>query len=176
MTTTGIGASVKRIEDEVLLRGRGRFIDDVNRHGQAHAVFVRSPQAHARLLRVDAAAAHSMPGVLAVLTGADLAADGVGEVHAPSPLKGARGQAMRNPMRYALIRDRARHVGDTVAMVIAETEAQAADAALQVEVDWEPLPAVVDAEAALAAGAPAVWDEVPGNLALDWASGDRTAC
>ncbi|HJQ56460.1 MAG TPA: xanthine dehydrogenase family protein molybdopterin-binding subunit, partial [Vineibacter sp.] len=89
---------------------------------------------------------------------------------------GARGQALRNPMRYALIRDRARHVGDTVAMVVAETEAQAADAALQVDVDWEPLPAVVDAEAALATSAPAVWDEVPGNPALDWASGDRTAC
>jgi carbon-monoxide dehydrogenase large subunit len=176
MAGTGIGVSVKRIEDEALLRGRGRFIDDINRHGQAHAVFIRSPHAHARLVRIDATAALAAPGVVAVLTGADLAADGVGEVHAPSTIKNKSGKAVRNPMRHALIRDRARHVGDTVAMVIAESQAIAADAATLVEVDWQPLPAVVDGEAALAPGAPLVWEEVPGNLALDWETGDRAAC
>ncbi len=172
---TGIGASVRRIEDDVLLRGRGRFIDDVNRHGQAHAVFVRSPHAHARILSIDPSAALAVPGVLTVLTGADLAADGIGEVHAPSALKNRQGRPVRNPMRFALVRDRARHVGDTVAMVVAETEAAAADAAPLVAIEWEPLPAVVDAEAALAPGAPEVWDEVTGNLAFDWETGDRPA-
>lgn len=172
---TGIGASVKRIEDDVLLRGRGRFIDDVAVHGQAHAALARSPHAHARIRSIDAGAALEAPGVIAVLTGADLAADGIGAVHAPSPLKSRDGKPIANPMRWALARDRVRHVGEPVALVIAETAGQAADAALLVDVDWEPLPAVVDAEVALRSDAPQLFDDVPGNLSLDWEMGDRAA-
>ena len=169
----GVGRSVRRLEDAALLTGHGSFIDDINLPGQVHAFLIRSPHAHARIGHIDERAALAMPGVVAVLTGADLAADGVGRVHCPSTLRGRDGAPIRNPPRTAMPCNRVRHVGDTVAIVLAESLAHARDAAEAVVINYEPLAAVTDARAALAPGAPLVWDDIPGNLALDWASGDR---
>jgi len=169
----GIGRSIPRLEDEVLLRGRGRFIDDIVLPGMAHAHMLRSPHAHAIIRSIDKSAAETAPGVVAVLTGRDLAADGIGIVDATCPVKGRDGKPIRNPARPALVVDRARFVGDGIAMIVAETEAQARDAAELIEIDWEPLPAVVDPREAVAPGAPQIWDEVPGNVTVDWALGDE---
>ncbi|MBI4182736.1 MAG: xanthine dehydrogenase family protein molybdopterin-binding subunit [Proteobacteria bacterium] len=170
-----LGQPVRRLEDERLLRGRGGFIDDLDLGGQAHAHFVRSVHAHARIAGIDTAAARQSPGVLAVYTGADLDSEGVGRIHFPSAVKSRDGTPMRNPVRPCLVSDKARHVGDTVAMVVAGSRGEARDAADLVAVEYEELPAVTGAAEALQPGAPLVWDEVPGNLAFDWEGGDRAA-
>src|SRR5215469_11932934 len=167
MTQFGIGQPVRRVEDRRFVTGRGRYLDDISRPHQAHAVFLRSPHAHAAI-RVGAARAQ--PGVVAVLTGADLAADGVGTIPCVSGVAGAV-----LPPRPAMVADRVRHVGDTVAMVIAETVAAARDAADLIEVDYEPLPAVVDTAHASNAGQPLVWDEAKNNLSFAWEVGDGAA-
>ena len=157
----------RRVEDEALLRGLGRYSDDEVTEGAAAAFFVRSPHAHAAINGIDTSAARAMPGVLAVLTGADLA--GLGSVTSPMPVRGRDGAPIRPVHRPALATDRARHLGEPVALVVAESAAQAQDAAEAVVVDYDPLPAVTDAASALAPGAPVLWPEqAPGNLALDW--------
>ncbi|HXA94401.1 MAG TPA: xanthine dehydrogenase family protein molybdopterin-binding subunit [Candidatus Dormibacteraeota bacterium] len=170
-----IGQSVHRLEDPRLIQGLGRYSDDVDLPRQAHAVVVRSPHGHARIRSIDTAAARRAPGVLTVLTGADLAADGLG----PLPTDGGRKRRDGSPAfptpRPALARDRARHVGDPVALVVAETPQAAADAAELVAVDYEPLPAVTGAVSATRPGAPAVWDEVADNVAFVWEAGARDA-
>ena len=175
MTETGIGARVARKEDRRFLTGRGRYVDDINRPGQAYAWFVRSPHAHARIKGIDAARAASSPGVLAVLTGADCAADGLGGLPCGWLVTGKGGKAMAEPPHPVLAQGKVRHVGDPVAVVIAEGRARARDAAELVEVDYEPLAAVVDAVDALAAKRPQVHDEAPGNLCYDWEFGDQAA-
>jgi len=170
MTQFGIGQPVRRVEDRRFVTGRGRYLDDISRPHQAHAVFLRSPHAHARIAGIDTKAAYAAPGVLAVLIGADLADDGLGPVPCVSGVAGAV-----LPPRPAMVADRVRHVGDTVAMVIAESAAAARDAAELVEVDYQPLPAVVDTARAFAAGQPLVWDEAKGNLCFDWEVGDGVA-
>jgi carbon-monoxide dehydrogenase large subunit len=170
-----IGQSVRRLEDPRLLQGLGRYSDDVDVPRQTHAVVIRSPHAHARIRSIATAEARKAPGVLAVLTGEDLAADGLGNLPGDGGRKRRDGSpAFRTP-RPALARGRARHVGDPVALVVAETAAQAADAAELVAVDYEPLPAAVGAAAATADGAPLVWDEAPGNVAFVWEAGSRDA-
>ncbi|HEX4995795.1 MAG TPA: molybdopterin cofactor-binding domain-containing protein, partial [Methylomirabilota bacterium] len=171
----GVGQSVKRFEDVRLLRGEGRFHADVNLPGQVHAVLVRSPHAHARIRAIDTAPALQAPGVLAVYTGADVARDGLGTMK--MTLKRARpdGSPMFAPPHRGLALDRARHVGDAVAMVVAETRAQAEDAAELVRVDYEPLPSVTDTAAAAEPGAPAVWDECPDNISNLYPAGDAAA-
>lgn len=171
----GIGARLARREDQALLTGRARFIDDIDLPGQLHACFVRSPHAHARIAGIDPAAALAVPGVVAVLTGADLAADGVGILQAPAALKGRKGEPIHNPAQLAISADKARHVGDTVAMVLAEADAAAREGAAAVDVDYAALPSVTSAVEALAAGAPRVWDELPSNLAVDWETGNKAA-
>ena len=175
-----IGQPVRRKEDLRLLSGQGRFSDDFNFPGQAYAAIVRSPHAHARIRGIETAAAGAAPGVLAVLTGADYAADGLNPIpHSPVP-SGSGGLGMSREQwlevfigpHYALPMDKARHVGESVAMVIAETLAQATDAAELVAVDYEPLPAVTGTSAATRPGAPAVWDENPENTILDTMFGD----
>jgi aerobic carbon-monoxide dehydrogenase large subunit len=170
-----VGQSVRRLEDPHLLQGLGRYSDDVNLPRQAHAVVVRSPHAHAGILALDAAAARGAPGVVAVLTGADLAADGLGNLPTDSGRKRRDGSPAFTTPRPALARDRVRHVGDPVALVVAESPAQAADAAAMVAVEYEALPAVAATEDALRPGAPAVWDEAPDNVAFVWEAGDRAA-
>jgi carbon-monoxide dehydrogenase large subunit len=168
-----VGQSVSRVEDPRLVQGLGRYSDDVNLPRQAYAVVLRSPHAHARIARIDAAAALTAPGVLAVLTGADLATDGVGNLPTDTSRKRRDGAPAFTPPRPALARDRARHVGDPVALVVATSPEAAADAADLVAVDYTPLPAVVGADRATRHGAPAVWDEAPDNVAFVWEAGSR---
>src|SRR5438094_293547 len=137
-----VGQSVRRLEDARLLQGLGRYSDDVNISRQVHAAVVRSPHAHARIRGIDATAARSAPGVLAVLTGADLAADGLGDLPTDRNRKRRDGSPAFTTPRPALVRDRVRHVGDPVALVVADTMERAGDAAELVAVDYEALPAV----------------------------------
>ncbi|HUT51516.1 MAG TPA: xanthine dehydrogenase family protein molybdopterin-binding subunit [Alphaproteobacteria bacterium] len=171
----GIGQSVKRTEDVRFLRGHGQYMDDINRPRQTYAVFVRSPHAHARITAIDTREAEAAPGVLAVATAADLAADGVGPIPCLIPLVGKDGTPLKAPPRPALAEGRARHVGDAVAAVIAETLDQARDAAELVEVDYDEMDAAADTAAALDKGAGQVWDEAPNNLCFDWERGDKAA-
>jgi carbon-monoxide dehydrogenase large subunit len=171
----GIGQPVPRAEDPTLLTGRGRYTDDIALPGQVWAVMVRSPYAHGIIRGVDTEAARAMPGVLGVWTGADLAAAGYGPMVCAMPLKNRDGSALRSTQRMPLATDRVRHVGDPVAFVVAESRAQAKDAAEAVELDVEALDAVTDASAAAAPGAPLLYDDLPGNLVLDYAAGDGAA-
>jgi len=171
----GIGASVPRREDRRFLLGKGRYTDDLELPGQAHAVFLRSPYAHATIRSIDAARALAVPGVLAVLTGEDVAADGLGGIPCGWQITNKDGSKMVEPPHPALAHGKARHAGDPVAMVVAETRAQARDAAQLVEVDYQALPAVAHLTAAAATGAPQVWDEAPGNVCFDWHLGDAAA-
>ena len=169
---TSIGARIPRREDAALLTGRGRFIDDIERARQAHAWIVRSPHAHARILSVDISDAAAAPGVVAALTHADLEADGVAPLSEPNRVKGRDGETTINVDHPLLVRDRAMHVGDPVAMVVARTRRGAQDAAERVVVEYEELDSVVDGCAALDAGAPQLWSSAPGNVSLDWEGGD----
>ena len=167
------GQSVRRLEDERFLTGRGRYTDDLNRPGQAFANVVRSVHAHAKILRIDTDAARAAPGVLGVFTAADLAADGIGPI--PCTVQVATVEPMRVPQRLALADDRVRHVGEPVAFVVANTREQARDAAELVEVDYDVLPCVVDARTALAPGAARLWDDIPQNTSYRFEKGDRAA-
>ncbi|MGE0722894.1 MAG: xanthine dehydrogenase family protein molybdopterin-binding subunit [Alphaproteobacteria bacterium] len=164
-----------RVEDRALLRGEGRFTDDVDLPGQAHAVFVRAPVGHGEIRSIDAAAARAMPGVLAILTGADLAADGLGPIPPAAVFPGRDGKPMFVAAMPVLALERVRYVGEPVAVVVAETRAQAEDASDAVVLDLAPLPAAADPLAALAPGAPAIWPDRPGNVSLDWTDGDAAA-
>ena len=157
-----------RVEDATLVQGLGRFVEDAPQENQAHAVFVRAPHAHARIRSIDAEAARKAPGVVAVLTHRDLEAAGVGSTSMHPPLSGRNGSRLIVPFRPALADERVLHVGQPVALVVAESIAQAQDAAEQVAVDYEELDAVADVRAALADGAPQLFPEAPGNIALDW--------
>src|SRR6059036_2554171 len=171
----GIGQGIKRFEDVRLVRGEGRFHADVDLPGQAHTVIVRSMYAHARIRGIDAAAALSAPGVLAVFTGADVARDGLGTMTMTLKRKRPDGSPMFASPQRGLTPDRARYVGDPIAMVIAETRAQAEDAADLVRVDYEPLPSVTSTAAAAEAGSAAVWDECPDNISNLFEAGDKAA-
>ena len=165
---TGVGSRVRRVEDERLLTGRGRYTDDVQLPGMLHGVTLRSPHGHARIRAIDMAAARAMPGVVAVYTGADLAA--YGPIPCVVPLSGP----VQTP-RPLLATDTVRFVGDGVAFVVAETREAARAAAEAIAVDYEELPAVASIEAALAEGAPKVWPEAPSNSLFVWEVGDRAA-
>lgn len=175
MAQDGIGAVVLRKEDRRFLTGAGRYTDDVVRPRQTFAVFVRSPLAHARLRGIRTDAARAAPGVLAVLTGADLASDKTGNIPTGWLIHSKDGTPMVEPPHPALAQERVRHVGDPVAMVIAETRDQAREAAALVEVDYEELPAVATLADALAPGAPLVWEQARGNVCFDWQLGDAAA-
>src|SRR5215469_3913072 len=153
-----IGQPVPRSEDPVLLRGDGHYADDVNLPGQAYAVMVRSGYAHGIIRAIDTAAARSMPGVLGVYTAAELAAGGVGPLPPRQVMNNRDGTPMLSPVRNALATDKVRYVGDPIAAVVAETVAQAKDAAETVHVEIDPLPAVTTPSAAAAAGVPLLYD------------------
>ena len=178
-----IGKPMPRKEDARLITGKGRFTDDFSLDGQAYAVMVRSPYPHARIVAIDAAAAKAMPGVLGVFTGADCAADKLGPIpHDPVPktkfdmkLTGPGGGAVFIGPNALLPADKARHVGEAVAMVVAETKAQAMDAAEAVEVTYEELPFVLQSEDAMRPGAPVLWEEVPNNVTVETAFGNVEA-
>ena len=171
----GVGQPVPRKEDPTLLRGEGRYSDDVNLAGQAHAVMVRSPVAHGVLRGIDIETASAMPGVLAILTAADLDAAGFGPLRCPMNLPQRDGSPMKTPPRPSLAVGKVRYVGEAVACVVAETAVQAKDAAEAVELDIETLPAVTAPHEALKPGAPQIHDEAPSNLVLDFHYGDGEA-
>lgn len=171
----GIGVSVRRVEDQRFVTGRGRYVDDLATPGAYFAAFVRSPHAHARLRHIDVSVAAASPGVSAVFTGADLVAAGVGCMPCGWFLRDRHGEAMAEPRRYPLTIDKVRHVGDPVAVVIADSVFAAHDAAEAVSIDFEVLPAVTLGSEASAPGAPLVWDDVRSNICCDWELGDRAA-
>jgi carbon-monoxide dehydrogenase large subunit len=160
-----------RLEDYRMLTGRGRYVSDWNLPGQAYAHFARSDRPHARIVSIDKQAALAHPGVLGVFTGEDLRE--LKSLPAALPVKGRGGTELVNPGRPALAQGRVRFAGDAVALVVAETPAAAQDAAELLAVQYEDLPAVVSAAQAVAPGAPAVHDSVPGNAVLDYESGDE---
>ncbi len=162
----GIGASTKRREDVRFLTGNGRYTDDINLRGQAHAYFLRSQVAHGKINGIDTAAAEAMDGVIRVFTAKDF--EGVGGMPCGWQITDKHGQPMQEPKHPILAEGKVRHVGDPVAVVIAETLEQARDAAEAIELDIEDLPAVVDMKAALAEGAPKVHDDLTSNLCYDW--------
>ena len=170
MGETFFGKSIKRREDPRLVTGKGNYVDDVKVPFTTHAAFVRSPHAHAKIKSIDVAAAKQAPGVVAVFTGKDLVASGVKGIPVGWLLPG-----IKVPAHYPLATDRARYMGDAVAVVIAETPFQARDAAELVEVDYDVLPAVVDGPQALKQGAPAVHDEAADNVSFRWSIGDKAA-
>ncbi|HEX2136117.1 MAG TPA: xanthine dehydrogenase family protein molybdopterin-binding subunit, partial [Microvirga sp.] len=169
-TKFGVGQSVRRVEDVRLITGAGRYTDDHRPEGLVHAVVVRSPHAHARFTFGDLDAARAMPGVLLVLTHADVAH--LGALPCLGTVRNSDGSRMKTPPYPVLCADTVRHVGDAVAFVVAETELQARAAAEAVEIDWEPRDATVGIAGAEQAGAPLVWSEIPGNLAFDSHVGD----
>jgi aerobic carbon-monoxide dehydrogenase large subunit len=175
VANVGIGRSVIRIEDDALLRGAGQFIDDINLPGQTHAHFLRSPHAHAVIARIDASAAEAAPGVVAVLTGADLAADGIGLISSGYPVKNKDGSPIQAPVWRAMATERVRYVGDTVAVVLAETRIQAEDAATLIDIDYEELPCVTDPIQASQNDGAVIWEDFGSNVALDWETGDKAA-
>ncbi len=178
-----IGRPLRRKEDDRLLRGKGRFTDDFLMPGQAHAAMVRSPHPHARIVAIEGDAARAMPGVLGFFTGSDVSADGLAAIpHNPVPsnrydlkLCAPGGGAIFFGPHALLPADRTRHVGEAVAMVVAETSAEAEAAAAAVHVTWAPLPFVIDAVEAVQGQAPVVWDEVPTNVCVDNTFGSAAA-
>ena len=170
-----IGEAPKRREDARFVTGGGAYLDDLAFGGLAHAVVLRSPHAHARIDSIDAAAARAVPGVLAVLTAADADTDGLQPMRPTIEANVQTGEPFAFAPQPLLARDKVRHVGEPVAVVVAETRAQALDAAESVAVDYAPLPVVTTAAAARAAGAPEISPEVPGNVCLDWRTGDAAA-
>ena len=168
MADTGIGASVRRKEDFRFLTGRGTYTDDINRPNQAYAHFLRSPHAHAKIKSIDLAAARKAPGVVTILTGADIAADKVGGLICGWVVKDKQGNPHKAPAHPPLAKDTVRYVGDHVAVVIAESVAQARDAAELIKVDYQVLPAVIELARALDPGAAQIHAEAPKNLCFDW--------
>ncbi len=175
MGAEGIGARVKRKEDKRFITGLGKYTDDVELPRATHAAFVRSEHAHARIGGIDASAAKAMPGVVDVLTGDQLVADGIGNLICGWAISSKDGSPMNMGAYRALEHEIVRHVGQAIAVVIAETDSQARDAAEAVSVSYEELPAVASVEDALKAGAPQLHPEAAGNLIYDWEIGDKAA-
>ena len=174
-TRFGLGQSVRRVEDRRFLTGEGRYLDDIAFDGQLHARILRSPYAHAEIRSIDTAAAVAVPGVVAVLTGAEVAADGLGDIPPGALVTNRDGSSNYVPSRPALARERVRFVGEPVALVLAESLAAARDAVEQIVVDYDDLPAVVATDEALSADAVQIYTEAPNNLCLDWEKGDQAA-
>jgi carbon-monoxide dehydrogenase large subunit len=174
-TRFGSGQAVRRLEDESLLAGAGHYTDDVTLPEQAHLVFLRSSYPHARILSVDTSAAAAMPGVLRVITGADLAEAGVKPLPGAAGFKRADGSDSASPPRHAIAHERTRFVGEAVAAVIADTIQQARDATEAIVIDYEDLPMVVDLASATAEGAPQLCEEATGNIAAEMRHGSSEA-
>ena len=173
MVKFGVGQPARRVEDLRLITGTGRYADDMSLPEQAHAFMVRSPRAHARITGIDTTDAKAAAGVIAVYTGEDAAKAGLGTVYSPAAdmLKNKDGTPIYKTVRNLITRDRVRHVGDTVAMIVAETAAQARDAAELLIIDYDDLPAMADTAGAIAPDAPVIWEENGSNLAYDWSVG-----
>jgi carbon-monoxide dehydrogenase large subunit len=164
----GVGQPIRRVEDQSLITGTGRYTDDIHLEKAAHAVVARARVAHANIRKLDVTAARGMPGVLMILTGEDVKADGLGDVPCTAPLNSRDGKPRHDTPRPALAIGKVRHLGQPVALVIAETLLQGQDAAEAIEIDYDTLPAVTGGVAALENGAPQLFDSIPGNLVFDW--------
>src|SRR5262245_19318064 len=175
MATDGIGASVRRKEDQRFITGTGHYTDDIDRPGQVYAYFVRSPHAHAKIRGIDKSRAEAAPGVLAVLTGDDVKAAGWGNLICGWMVKSRDGSDMKAGPHPMLAQGKVRYVGDHVACVVAETYHQARDAAELLEVDYEELPACASTAHARDQGASQVHDDIPRNTVYEWELGDRAA-
>ena len=175
MTENGIGVAVRRKEDHRFITGGGQYVDDMNRPHQLYAHMVRSPIPHGKIKKVNTDEAKAVSGVVAVLTGADMAADEIGGLPCGWGVNNKDGSPMVEPGHPPLAADFVRYVGDQVAVVLAETRAVARDAAELVDVEYKELPSVANLEAASADGAPLVWDEAKGNVSFDWEIGDKAA-
>lgn len=175
MQKFGIGQAATRYEDDRLLSGEGRYVDDVNIEDQCYAAFVRSPHAHAKITSIDTTNASSLPGVLAIYTAADLKAEGIGDIPCMAPAPNKDGSNCVMPPRPALAEGRVRYVGDAVAVVIAESRALAQDAVEAVWVDYDLLPAVVEINQAITDDVNLVWGEAAKNQCFDWEDGDAEA-
>jgi aerobic carbon-monoxide dehydrogenase large subunit len=175
MSATGIGAAVRRKEDQRFITGKGRYTADIDRPGQAYAYFVRSPHAHATIKKIDIKVAATMPGVLAVLTGTELSADKIGNLICGWLIHSKDGSPMKMAPHPALAHVKACHVGDPVAVVVAETLSEARDAAEKVRCDFKVLPAVADPAEAQAKGVPQIHEVAPGNTIYQWHLGDAKA-
>lgn len=171
----GIGQAVRRKEDDRFITGRGNYIDDISKPGQACLLILRSPHAHAKILSVDTEMAKEMDGVLSIITGKDFEDAGYGYLSCGMPMKRRDGSPLATSQEWLLARDRVRYVGQPVAGVIAETKAQAQEALDSIFVDYEILEAVTTPEAAKEAGAPQLWEAAPGNESAYWEKGDREA-
>ena len=173
MTKFGQSQPVRRVEDQRFITGQGRYTDDIALPGQLCGVLLRSPYAHAKILSIGTDAAKAAPGVLAVYTVDDLKAAGIGHLPCTIPLKNRDGSLRADPPRPALADGIVRHVGDPVAFVVAETAAQARDAAEMIEVDYDALPAAAHLATAMEPGQPQIWPEAPNNRVFDWETGDK---
>ena len=177
MGSFGIGAAVRRKEDLRFLTGKGTYTDDINRPGQLQAYLLRSPHAHAEIAAIDTEKAKAAPGVAAIFTGADLqiADKPLGGLPCGWLITSKDGSPMIEPPRPLLAQAKVRHVGDPVAVVVAETREQAEAAAELIEIDYEDLPAVIAADEAIRPGRPLLFDAAPNNLCFDWHLGDKAA-
>jgi len=172
MMKFGSAQSIRRVEDTRLLRGHGCYTDDITPAGTLYGAMVRSPHAAARIASISTEAARAAPGVLAVYTGSDLEADGIGPIPCAAPIENRDGTKLQDPPRRALAQGFVHYVGDPVAFVVGETAEAARDAAEAVVVEYEVLPSVSDLRAATTSGAPLVWPDAPGNVCFDWETGD----
>src|SRR6185295_10352097 len=170
-----MGARVARKEDKRFVTGRGRYTDDMTVPGMHFAAFIRSPHAHAKIKSIDTTAAKAMPGVDGILTGTELAADGIGNLICGWMIKSKDGAPMKMGAYPALAKDIVRYVGQPVAVVVAQSRGQARDAADAVAIDWQELPSVVDPAKAVQAGAPQLHPEAANNVIYDWELGDIAA-
>ena len=173
MAKFGIGQPMRRLEDPRFLTGAGRYISDVDLPRQLHALFLRSPHAHAIIRDIDATAAHAMPGVALIATGDDM--KDLAGISADAGMSNRDGSDIARPLRWPLARGRVRHVGEAVAMIVADTPEQARDALEAIQIGFEQLPAIIDPVAALQPGAPLLHEDVPGNQVFDWELGDAAS-
>lgn len=174
MKNVTMGQSIPRLEDERFITGKGRYIDDINLENQAYGVALRSPHAHARILSIDLTEAQALDGVLFCFSGQDWAREGFGPIPTKSPVRvSSDGTEFHEPPRHCMAIDRARHAGEIVAFVVAESRAIAVEALELIVVDYDPLDAIIDPVAALKDGAPQLWDDIPNNLCIDWELGDK---
>src|SRR3954452_4642657 len=164
----GVGQPARRFEDQTLITGKRDYTDDIKLPNTSYAYVLRAPLAHATIKSIDVAAAKAKPGVLLILTGQDVTAEGLGDIPCTAPLNNRDGKPRFDTPRPVLAVDKVRHAGQPVALVVATTLPQAQDAAEAIAIDYESLPAVTDGRAALATDAPQLFDGIPGNLVFDW--------
>ena len=169
----GISQHVLRREDQNLITGSGKYTDDITFDDQTFVAFLRSSVAHAKILAVDVSAAKSLPGIIEVFTGNDLLAAGIGNIPNMTPFANYDGSEMKLTSRPSIAVEKVRHVGEIIAMVVAESSALAADAVELIEFDFDILPTIVNVEDAIADGAPQIWESIPNNICLDFRIGDK---